>query len=55
MKNWLESVRTRKTPNADVFSGYAHSVAVIMAAQSEIAGKKLYWDKKREEIVDHPV
>jgi predicted dehydrogenase len=53
MKNWLECMRTRKTPNADVLSGYGHSVATIMAAQSEASGKKLYWDKQREEIVDH--
>jgi predicted dehydrogenase len=55
MKNWFDSMRSRKTPNADVRSGYAHSVAVIMAAQAEITGKKLYWDPKREEIVDRPV
>ncbi len=54
MKNWLDSMRSRKTPNADVRSGYAHSVATIMAAQAEIAGKRLYWDAKREEIVDRP-
>jgi len=54
MKNWLESMRSRKTPNADALSGYAHSVATIMAAEAEITGKKLYWDKKREEIVDRP-
>jgi predicted dehydrogenase len=53
MKNWLECMRTRKTPNADAHSGYGHSVATIMAAQSEYQGKKLYWDKQREEIVDH--
>ncbi|MBI3694395.1 MAG: hypothetical protein HY238_06105 [Acidobacteria bacterium] len=52
MKNWLESIRSRKTPNADAFSGYAHSVATIMAAQAGYTGKKLYWDPKREEIVD---
>ncbi len=55
MKNWLDSMRSRKTPNADVRSGYAHSVATIMAAQAERTGKKLYWDPKREEIVDRPV
>ncbi len=52
MKNWLDSMRSRKTPNADVRSGYAHSVATIMAAQAERTGKKLYWDPKREEIVE---
>jgi predicted dehydrogenase len=55
MRNWLECMRSRKTPNADVLSGYAHSVAAIMAARAEVTGKRVYWDRKREEIVDRPV
>jgi predicted dehydrogenase len=55
LKNWLECMRSRRTPNADLISGYAHSVVSIMAARSEWSGKKLYWDRKREEIVDKPV
>jgi hypothetical protein len=54
LRNWLECMRSRQTPNADVRSGYAHSVASIMAARAEWTGKKLYWDRKREEIVDKP-
>jgi predicted dehydrogenase len=55
MKNWLDCVRSRKTPNADLRSGYAHSVVSIMAAQAERTGKRLYWDAKREEILDRPI
>jgi predicted dehydrogenase len=55
MKNWLDCLRSRKTPNADLRSGYAHSVVSIMAARAERTGKKLYWDRAREEIVDRPV
>jgi predicted dehydrogenase len=55
MKNWLDCIRSRKAPNADLRSGYAHSVVSIMAARSERTGKKLYWDRAREEIVDRPV
>jgi predicted dehydrogenase len=55
MGNWLDCMRTRKTPNADVLSGYAHSVASMMAARADISGKRIYWDAKREEIVDRPV
>jgi predicted dehydrogenase len=54
MKNWFECMRTRKDPNATVDDGYAHSVAVIMAARAQREGKKLYWDARREEIVDAP-
>lgn len=52
MENWLSCMRSRQAPNADIRSGYAHSVASIMAAQAEVTGKKLYWDPKREEITD---
>jgi predicted dehydrogenase len=55
VRNWLDCMQSRKTPNADVLSGYAHSVASIMAARAEWTGKRMYWDSKREEIVDHPV
>jgi len=54
IQNWLECVRSRKTPNADIMSGYYHSVACIMAHQSGYVGRKLYWDRRKEEIVDTP-
>jgi hypothetical protein len=47
-------MRSRKNPSADVMTGYYHSVACIMAHQSGYVGKKLYWDSKKEEIVDSP-
>lgn len=53
MTNWLESVRSRKQPNATVQNGYAHSVACMMAARAYREGKKLYWDPKTESILDH--
>lgn len=55
MTNWFECLRSRKTPNASVKNGYAHSVAIIMAARAYREGKKLYWDPKAEQIVDQPV
>jgi hypothetical protein len=30
-------------------------VAVVMANRSYREGKKLYWDRKNEQIVDRPV
>ncbi|MBI4625300.1 MAG: Gfo/Idh/MocA family oxidoreductase [Verrucomicrobia bacterium] len=54
MQNWLECMRSRKTPNADVMTGYCHSVACIMAHQSGYVGRKLYWDRQKEEIVETP-
>ena len=55
MTNWFECLRSRKTPNASVKNGYAHSVAIIMAARAYREGKKLYWDPKAEQILDQPV
>ena len=54
MKNWFECLRSRKQPNATVEHGFAHSVAVIMAARAQREGKKLYWDRDKEQIVDQP-
>jgi len=54
MKNWLECLRSRKPANATVEHGFAHSVAVIMAARAQREGKKLYWDPKTEEILEQP-
>jgi predicted dehydrogenase len=51
MTNWLECLRSRKPPNATVHHGFAHSVAVIMAARAYREGRKLYWEPKTEAIV----
>ncbi len=52
MTNWLECLRSRHQPNATVFNGYSHSVAVIMATRAYREGRKLWWDSKNEAIVD---
>jgi hypothetical protein len=52
--NWLRAMRDRQQPNANVDHGFSHSIACIMAAEAYKSGKRLYWDPKREEILDHP-
>jgi len=52
--NWLECMRSRKTPNGSIETGFAHSVAVIMATRSYRENKKMYWDRTREDILDQP-
>ena len=54
MTNWLDCLRSRKQPNATVQNGFSHSVACIMAARAYWTGKRLYFDSKTEQIVDHP-
>ena len=47
-------MRSRKKPNGSMETGFAHAVAVVMATRSFREGKKLYWDREREEIVETP-
>jgi len=53
--NWMKAMRDRTQPSSTVDHGFSHSVVCIMAAQSYWSGKKLYWDPKNEEIIDHPI
>jgi predicted dehydrogenase len=53
--NWFHCMRSRQTPNGSIQSGFAHAVAVIMATRGYREGKKMYWDRKNEQIVDRPV
>lgn len=53
--NWLDCMRSRKTPNGSIETGYAHSVALIMATKSYREGKKVYWDRSKDRIVEHPL
>ncbi len=54
MTNWLSCLRSRKQPNATVQNGFSHSVACMMAARAYWTGKRVYFDPKKEQIIDHP-
>ncbi len=51
MLNWMECVRSRETPNADVVAGYNHSVANIMGRTAYETGKRVTFDDQRQEVV----
>ena len=53
--NWLQSMQSRKQPNATVDHGFSHAIVCIMAAQSYWSGKKLFWDPKTETITEQRV
>lgn len=55
LMNWLNAMRQRTEPNANVDHGFSHSIVCIMAAQSYWSGKRLYWDSSTEQIVDRPI
>lgn len=51
MRNWLECVRSRKTPNAPVEAGYNHSIATIMTNAAARTGQKVTFDEKTQEVM----
>lgn len=53
--DWFRCMRSRGKTNGNIETGFAHAVAVVMATRSYREGKKLYWDRKREQIGEHPV
>jgi len=55
MFTWLKAMQSRTEPAATVDHGFSHSIVCIMAAQSYWSGKKLYWDPKKEEILEQAV
>ena len=53
LNNWVDCMRNRSVvPNGHIHTGFWHSIATIMATRAYREGKKLYWDRKTEEIVD---
>jgi len=48
--DWLQCLRTRKTPNASIDAGYQHAVATIMAMRSYDTGDRMIYDHQRREI-----
>lgn len=48
--NWLECLRTRKTPNAPIDAGYQHAVASIMSVKAMDTGKRQTYDPAKREI-----
>ena len=51
MRNWMECIRSRKTPNAPVEAGYSHSIATIMANAAVHTGYKATFDEKTQEVM----
>lgn len=53
MDNWINCIRGRNpNTNGNIHTGFWHSVGAIMATRAYREGKKLYWDRVNEEIVD---
>ena len=51
MRNWMECVRDRKKPNADITAGYNHSIATIMCTAALRTGEKASFDEAKQEVL----
>jgi predicted dehydrogenase len=51
MRNWMECVRSRKTPNASIRAGYSHSIALCMNVAAIQSGEKVTFDEKTQQII----
>ncbi|MFP4057545.1 MAG: Gfo/Idh/MocA family protein [Candidatus Brocadiia bacterium] len=50
MENWLECIRSRQRPNADIQFGHQHAVATIMAAAARHQGRRMVYDPEKREM-----
>jgi predicted dehydrogenase len=50
--NFVESLRSRKPPNADIEIGHRSTSVALLGNIAMKTGKKLHWDAKREDFVD---
>ena len=51
MRNWMECVRSRKTPNASIEAGYSHSIALCMNVAAIQTGEKVTFDDKTQQVL----
>jgi predicted dehydrogenase len=51
MRNWMECVRSRKTPNASIEAGYSHSIALCMNVAAIRTGEKVTFDEKTQQVM----
>ena len=51
MANWLDCIRTRQRPNADIEFGHQHSAATIMAANALETGQRMRYDRDQRKIL----
>ncbi|HYE20672.1 MAG TPA: Gfo/Idh/MocA family oxidoreductase [Tepidisphaeraceae bacterium] len=48
--DFLQCLRSRKTPNAPIDAGYQHAVAAIMSVRAMDSGKRQVYDREKREI-----
>jgi len=51
VRNWMECVRSRKTPNASIEAGYRHSIALCMNVAAIQTGLKVTFNDKTQQVM----
>ena len=51
VRNWMDCVRSRRKPNADIEAGYNHSVALCMTIAAVQTGRKVTFDDVNQRVV----
>jgi predicted dehydrogenase len=51
MRNWMECVRSRKTPNASIEAGYSHSIALCMCIAAMQTGQRVTFNEKTQSVM----
>jgi len=51
LEDFLECVRQRSTPRADIQAGFSHAVAGIMASEALRTGRRIRFDRERLELI----
>jgi predicted dehydrogenase len=51
VRNWMECIRSGKTPNADIEAGYSHSVALCMTIAAMQSGQRIGFDDGKQQVV----
>ena len=51
MRNWMECIRSRQAPHADVQAGYNHSTAICMTIAAMHTGRRVTFDDAKQEVV----
>ncbi len=51
IREWLFCIRNNQTPSCDINAAFEEAMAAHMGTRAFLEGRRMYWDKEREEIV----
>jgi predicted dehydrogenase len=51
MRDWMDCIRSRRTPRAPIRAAYGHSVALCMTIAAIHSGKRVTFDDTRQDVV----